>query len=406
MRPLHLAVLAALLFPAMPGAQTSDPAALATRVQAHYAGIKDFEGDFVQTYEGGVLRTQDDRARHGRDQAAGPDALRLHQAGEARNSCRTAIDDLHAPGRRQAGDRQSGARSRAEATSPALFLAGQSDLARDFTPTFTALPGAAPGLVTLKLVTEEDRRRIRVDSASVSTRQRCRSSSSSAVDRQGGRSSFSFTNLKENRGLADNRLRVPHSTRRGCRDQWCPSSIARSPAHPLAVARGPVARRAVVAARRSGLADASPATPRCPQNYDIAVAEYTKLLRENPDNRDARQGLDRAKLRASQDHFTGRAVWQPPANSKRRWSNSRSPSSSTRPTPTSRPSCRSRARSCAPRSPFAKTARRGSNRSSTRASRRRCLAPICRRTSSCPTRWSSATPAPATSTPRSASSRT
>ncbi|MBY0495388.1 MAG: hypothetical protein K2Y23_14340 [Cyanobacteria bacterium] len=40
------------------------------------------------------------------------------------------------------------------------------------------------------------------------------------------------------------------------------------------------------------------------QNYDIAVAEYTKLLRENPDSREARQGLERAKLRASQDHFT------------------------------------------------------------------------------------------------------
>ena len=40
------------------------------------------------------------------------------------------------------------------------------------------------------------------------------------------------------------------------------------------------------------------------QNYDLAVAEYTKLLRDNPDSREARLGLERAKLRASQDHFT------------------------------------------------------------------------------------------------------
>jgi len=40
------------------------------------------------------------------------------------------------------------------------------------------------------------------------------------------------------------------------------------------------------------------------QNYDIAVAEYTKLLRANPESREARQGLERAKLRASQAHFT------------------------------------------------------------------------------------------------------
>jgi general secretion pathway protein D len=40
------------------------------------------------------------------------------------------------------------------------------------------------------------------------------------------------------------------------------------------------------------------------QNYDIAVAEYTKILRANPNSREARQGLERAKLRASQDHFS------------------------------------------------------------------------------------------------------
>jgi general secretion pathway protein D len=39
------------------------------------------------------------------------------------------------------------------------------------------------------------------------------------------------------------------------------------------------------------------------QNYDLAVAEYTKLVRANPNDRTARQGLERAKLRAAQDHF-------------------------------------------------------------------------------------------------------
>jgi general secretion pathway protein D len=40
------------------------------------------------------------------------------------------------------------------------------------------------------------------------------------------------------------------------------------------------------------------------QHYDLAVAEYTKVLRAHPDNREARLGLERAKLRASQEHFT------------------------------------------------------------------------------------------------------
>jgi len=49
--------------------------------------------------------------------------------------------------------------------------------------------------------------------------------------------------------------------------------------------------------RTAGAAEAT-------QNYDLAVAEYTKLVRDNPNNREAIQGLERAKLRASQDHFS------------------------------------------------------------------------------------------------------
>ena len=39
------------------------------------------------------------------------------------------------------------------------------------------------------------------------------------------------------------------------------------------------------------------------QDYDRAVVEYTKVLKEDPDNRDARLSLDRAKLRAALDHY-------------------------------------------------------------------------------------------------------
>jgi general secretion pathway protein D len=38
-------------------------------------------------------------------------------------------------------------------------------------------------------------------------------------------------------------------------------------------------------------------------NFDRAVVEYTRALRENPDDRRARMGLERVRLRASQDHF-------------------------------------------------------------------------------------------------------
>ncbi|HEY2152714.1 MAG TPA: hypothetical protein VGH34_18035 [Vicinamibacterales bacterium] len=39
------------------------------------------------------------------------------------------------------------------------------------------------------------------------------------------------------------------------------------------------------------------------QNFDLAVVEYTQALRQNPADDEARVSLDRAKLRASQDHF-------------------------------------------------------------------------------------------------------
>ncbi len=39
------------------------------------------------------------------------------------------------------------------------------------------------------------------------------------------------------------------------------------------------------------------------QDYDRAVVEFTKAVRERPDDREARQALDRAKIRSAQDHF-------------------------------------------------------------------------------------------------------
>ena len=39
------------------------------------------------------------------------------------------------------------------------------------------------------------------------------------------------------------------------------------------------------------------------QDYDRAVVEYTRALKEHPDDRDVRLALDRARIRASQDHF-------------------------------------------------------------------------------------------------------
>ena len=45
------------------------------------------------------------------------------------------------------------------------------------------------------------------------------------------------------------------------------------------------------------------------QEHDLAVARYARIVRDDPDNAEARQGLERARLRASDAHFlTGRRL--------------------------------------------------------------------------------------------------
>ncbi|HYU77783.1 MAG TPA: outer membrane lipoprotein carrier protein LolA, partial [Vicinamibacterales bacterium] len=95
-------------------------------------------------------------------------------------------------------------------STPALFLTGKGHLVRDFTASFAQLPGALPDTTLLKLVPRHADPDVEwlilgVDSTSLQIRQLV------AADRQGGRSSFTFTNLKENRGLSDKifEFRIP-----------------------------------------------------------------------------------------------------------------------------------------------------------------------------------------------------
>jgi len=97
-----------------------------------------------------------------------------------------------------------------ETTTPALFLTGKGHLVRDFNASFTQLPGAAAGVTALKLVPKRSDPDVEtlilvVDSKTLQLRQLV------AADKQGGRSTFTFTNMKENRGLSDKifEFRIP-----------------------------------------------------------------------------------------------------------------------------------------------------------------------------------------------------
>jgi len=190
----------ALAFTVTLDAQTGDPVALAAKIQQRYNGIKDIQADFVQTYEGGVLRTK--TTERGTVAIKRPGRLRFTYTKPEKKEFVSDGSRLYT---HLVSEKQvivSPAPGPDQGDIPAMFLAGQSDLARDYTPSFTALPGAAPGLVTLQLVprkksAEYESIGIGVDPKTLQIQ------FLTALDTQGGRSSFSFTNLKENRGLSD-----------------------------------------------------------------------------------------------------------------------------------------------------------------------------------------------------------
>jgi len=206
---LLLASLAVLLgSPGVTAQAPQDATALAAKVQLRYHAIKDFQGDFVQTYEGGVLRTK--TTERGTVAIKRPGRMRFTYTKPERKE---VVSDGNRLYTYLVADRQvfvSPAPDPADGSIPALFLAGQSDLSRDYVATFTALPGAATDLITLTLVPRHphpdyDSLGICVEPKTLQIQ------FLTALDKQGGRSSFAFTNLKENRGLSDKdfEFRIP-----------------------------------------------------------------------------------------------------------------------------------------------------------------------------------------------------
>jgi outer membrane lipoprotein carrier protein len=207
-RSFALVLLAALALAPPVAGQAHDPAALAARVQSRYATIKDYEGDFVQSYEGGVLRTK--TSESGTFAIKQPGLFRFVYTKPERKEFVSDGSQIYTY---LVADKQvivSPAPGPGEATTPALFLAGRANLARDFTASAFSLPSVPAGLVTVKL---EPRKAdpdyewfaVGVDPATFQIRHLV------AMDRQGGRSAFTFSNLKENQGISDNtfRFRIP-----------------------------------------------------------------------------------------------------------------------------------------------------------------------------------------------------
>ena len=213
MSRLALVLLSFCLFQALAGAQAKPaPDALARSLQQRYQGVRDFAADFVHTYRGGVLRTQ--TTERGTVKIKKPGRMRwIYNAPEKKEFVSDGLKVYsYLP-----QDKQvivAALPPENQATTPALFLAGRGDIARDFAATYVeASPAAAatpPGTIRLKLTPRRSEPEyeylvVAFDPATFQIR------ALTTRDRQGGDSTLTFTNLKENQGISDKEFafRVP-----------------------------------------------------------------------------------------------------------------------------------------------------------------------------------------------------
>jgi outer membrane lipoprotein carrier protein len=196
---LLVAVCAVCILPVCAGAQERQtPEALAKALQQRYQGIRDFSGDFTQTYRGGVLRTE--TREQGTVSIKKPGRMRwIYVKPERKEFVSDGVKVYsYIP-----QDKQvivSTVPPENDAATPALFLAGKGDLVRDFTPSF--VESTIPGTVALKLTPrkaepEYDYLVVSVDPRTLQIR------ALTTRDRQGGQSTLTFSNLKENTGISD-----------------------------------------------------------------------------------------------------------------------------------------------------------------------------------------------------------
>ncbi|HXW05264.1 MAG TPA: outer membrane lipoprotein chaperone LolA [Vicinamibacterales bacterium] len=197
-------LLAAVLLLAWAGPATAQPAAgssaldVATALQRRYDTVRDFSADFTQTYESGVLRRK--RVERGTVLIKKPGRMRWnYQSPEEK----LFVSDgtrmyFHDPGNNQVTINPVPEQD--EAATAALFLTGAGDLLRDFAITFAE--GGGPDEWRLRL--EPRRRQPEYDWLELTVdRRTMQIRAIAAADHQGGRSTFQFSNVKENIGLAD-----------------------------------------------------------------------------------------------------------------------------------------------------------------------------------------------------------
>jgi outer membrane lipoprotein carrier protein len=201
---------ACLLFLTAALPQATRPPALDTAraLQQQYDRVKDFTADFAHTYEGGVLKKKS--TERGTVQIKKPGRMRWEYTSPEK---KTFVSDAHKIYSYIPADKQvilSDVPSDDEATTAVLFLAGKGNITRDFNVSYA--DGGADTWA-LRLDPKQKQRDydwliVVVDRATFQIR------GLTAADQQGGRSTFEFTNYRENTGIPDNvfTFKIPRGT--------------------------------------------------------------------------------------------------------------------------------------------------------------------------------------------------
>ena len=184
---------------------------LVTALQIKYDSVRDFSADFEHMYAGGVLRTT--LTEYGTVHIKKPGRMRWHYTTPEEKifvSDGTTIYS-HLPLDRQVIVGQAPPEDRA--STPVLFLTGKGRLSRDFIATYDETFGGPDNSWVVRLtprVNDADYEwlALAVDRGTLSITQLI------ATDFQGGVSTFTFTNITENQGLADTlfEFEIPQDT--------------------------------------------------------------------------------------------------------------------------------------------------------------------------------------------------
>ncbi|MEO8257099.1 MAG: outer membrane lipoprotein carrier protein LolA [Acidobacteriota bacterium] len=202
-RALLLTALA-LLVAGSSGAQSAaDSSAqdLAQSLQRKYDGIRDFSAEFIHTYRGGVLKKE--IVERGRLLVKKPGKMRWQYTAPEQKLFVSDGVKLYSYIPQDKQVMVTSIPPDDQITTPTMFLTGKGNLTRDFSASIVEPPAGAPaGTRALKLVPKKPQREydwLLLEVAPQTLQLRGLVTS----DAQGGLSSFSFSNLKENTDVAD-----------------------------------------------------------------------------------------------------------------------------------------------------------------------------------------------------------